>query len=40
MEPGGYIPGGRSSSIPQRKHRPGGQNCKTGLSGMNEEMIE
>lgn len=39
MEPGGYIPGGRSSEIPQRKQRPGGQNCEVKVSNLDEDLI-
>ncbi len=34
IEPGGYIPGGMSSEIPQKEQRPGGQNCELRVSIM------
>ena len=35
IEPGGYIPGGMSSEIPQKKQRPGGQNYELKVSIIN-----
>ncbi len=34
MEPGGYIPGGRSSKTPQKRQRPTGQNYDIEVSGI------
>ncbi len=40
MEPGGYIPGGRSSKTPQKRQRPMGQNYDIEVSGIVHNIME